>query len=406
MTAKRPACFLVVHFLAVVLLPLMCGAGEWTLWYDHPAANWHEALPMGNGRLGAMVFGGADDERIILNESSVWSGSRDEADRSDAHKALPEIRRLLLEGKNIEAEALVNQNFTCQGKGSGHGRSANMPFGCYQTLGNLRLHFDGTTNAVENYRRELDLATAASRATFRRGGVTFTREHFVSAPDEVFVSRLASDARGSLSFTIALDRPERFVTTVAASNELMMTIALDNGRGGTGVTCVARLRVLTHGGTVKPAGETLRVSGADEVILLLTAATDYRGFAGRQLSDPVTASRSDLDKAAAKSFDELRVAQKADHEKWFNRVELKLPAGSNSNLPTDRRLVAFAEGTADPALAALYFDFGRYLLISSSRPGGLPANLQGIWAEEIQTPWNGDWHLNINVQMNYWPAVV
>ena len=185
-----------------------------------------------------------------------------------------------------------------------------------------------------------------------------------------------------------------------------MTGTLNDGRGGKGVSYAARLRVLARGGSVKSDGNTLVVEKADEVVLLLAAATDFQGFAGRQLNDPVAATQSDLDQAAKKSFDELRAAQKADHEKYFNRVELNLPATANSALPTVERLAGFSQGADDPALAALYFNFGRYLLISSSRPGGLPANLQGIWAEEIQTPWNGDWHLDINVQMNYWPAEV
>ena len=509
-----------------------------TLWFDAPAKRFSESCPLGNGRLGAMVFGGVDEERIVLNESSMWSGSREDADRPDAREALPRIRRLLLEGRNAEAEALVNQHFTCRGAGSGHGNGANVPFGCYQTLGNLRLRFrgagggpiagwvwrdagsreeairlaaadsaDGWLSAVaggpafemasnhwkvfravfhapeqprawnvefgplddtsivfvngreigrttpddwnqahrlrcgdavtpgtnvlafavsniggpgrmatdvrvsagpviDGYRRELDLATAAARVEYEDDRVRFERAHFVSAPDEVFVSRLTARRPGSLSFAASLDRKERFTTTAVAPNELLMSGTLNDGRGGRGVSYAARLRALPRGGSVRTAGDTLEVEGADEVVLLVTAATDYRGFAGRQLNDPVAATRLDLDRAAAKSFDHLRAAQKADHAKWFDRVELRLPATANSARPTDRRLAGFAKGEVDPALAALYFNFGRYLLISSSRPGGLPANLQGLWAEEIQTPWNGDWHLDINVQMNYWPAEV
>jgi alpha-L-fucosidase 2 len=373
------------------------------LWFDKPARTFHQSLPLGNGRIGAMVFGGVDEERIVLNESSVWSGSREaDADRPEAHKALPEIRRLLLVGDNVEAEKLVNANFTCQNKGSGHARGANLPFGCYQTLGNLRFKLTGSTNAIANYRRELDLATAAARLSYRRDGVTFTREHFVSAPDEVFVSRLT----GPISLTVALDRPERFETKPVGNNELLMTGTLNDGRSGKGVSYAARLRVLVRGGTVQADGNKLAIANAEEVVLLLAAATDYKGFAGRQLDDPVAATKSDLDKAARKSFDQLRAAQQADHARFFNRVTLNLPATANSALPNIERLAGFSQGADDPALAALYFNFGRYLLISSSRPGGLPANLQGIWAEEIQTPWNGDWHLDINVQMNYWPAQV
>ena len=373
-----------------------------TLWYKQPATSFHQSLPLGNGRIGAMIFGGVGEERIVLNESSVWSGSREDSDRPDAHNALPEIRRLLLAGKNVEAEKLVNQNFTCRNKGSGQANGANLPFGCYQVLGNLRLKFTGATDPVENYRRELDLATAWAQVTYQRGGVTFTREHFVSAPDEVFVTRLT----GALTLTLTFDRPERFITRAVGNNELLMSGTLDDGHGGKGVTYATRLRVVARGGTVKSTGNTLSITGANAVVLLVAAATDFRGFAGRQLSEPLTATSADLDRAAKKSFDELRAAQQADHQHWFNRVELSLAETANSALPTDERLVGIATGAADPALAALYFNYGRYLLISSSRPGGLPANLQGIWAEEIQTPWNGDWHLDINVQMNYWPAPI
>jgi len=392
--------------LAVLTAPVRAADPTTSLWFDKPATRFQQSLLLGNGRIGAMVFGGVDEERIVLNESSVWSGSPEDSDRPDAHQALPEIRRLLLEGRNVEAEKLVNAHFTCQGKGSGHGRGARVPFGCYQTLGNLRLKFAGSGNPVQHYRRELDLTTAVARVTYERDGITFSREHFISAPDEVFVARLTSAPPGSLSFALSLDRPERFATAASAGNELLMTGGLDDGRGGTGVRYAARVRALVRGGTVRTEDSTLIVKNADEVVLLLAAATDYRGFAGRQLDDPLAATRSDLDKAAGKSYEELRIAQKADHERWFNRVELDLPATSNSALPTLERLAGFSQGAADPALAALYFNYGRYLLISSSRPGGLPANLQGLWAEEIQTPWNGDWHLDINVQMNYWPAEV
>jgi alpha-L-fucosidase 2 len=397
-----------ILLLASSLLPLKLWAADSTtlVWFDKPATRFDQSLPLGNGRIGAMVFGGVDEERIVLNESSVWSGSCQNADRPNAYESLPEIRRLLLAGKNVEAEALVNKNFTCLGPGSGNASGANLPYGCYQVLGNLRLKFAGAAGEAEHYRRALDLATAMAEVNYRRGGVSFSQEHFVSAPDEVFVSRLIADKPGSVSFTVSLDRPERFDTRVSGPNELLMTGTLNDGHGGKGVSYAARLRVLARGGAVKAEGHQLRVTGADDVLMLITAATDFRGFAGRQLSDPVAATKDDLEKAVRKSFELLRAAQKADHEKWFNRVDLNLPATANSGQPTDRRLVGLAQGAPDPALAALYFNFGRYLLISSSRPGGLPANLQGIWAEEIETPWNGDWHLDINVQMNYWLAEV
>ncbi|NOS70983.1 MAG: glycoside hydrolase family 95 protein [Verrucomicrobia bacterium] len=378
-----------------------------TLLFSEPAKTFHQSIPLGNGRIGAMVFGGVTEERIVLNESSLWSGSPADNDRDEAYKSLPEIRRLLAEGNNPEAADLVMKNFTCKGAGSGHGSGANVPFGCYQTLGDLKLTFGDTP--MSNYSRTLDLRSAVGTVRYESNGVKFERAHFISAPDQVFVSRFNADHASSLSFTISMDRKERFQTVAVNDRELLMTGTLNDGRGGKGVSYAGRIRVLAKGGIVKADANRLVVERADEVILLFAAATDFRGFAGRQLADPAGATLNDLDKAAKKSFAKLRAAQKSDHEKWFDRVALNLNDGSpspNAALPMAQRLVGFAKGVRDPELAALYFNFGRYLLISSSRPGGLPANLQGIWAEEIQTPWNGDWHLDINVQMNYWPAQV
>lgn len=360
---------------------------------------------MGNGRLGAMMFGGVDEERIVLNESSVWSGSRQDADREDAYKVLPEIRRLLLAGKNPEAEALVNANFTCKGPGSGGGQ-----YGCYQVLGNLHLTFPpGDTNLpVTNYQRKLDLNDAVTDLRYDRGGVEFSREMFVSKPAEVMVLRLSASQPGQISFTAHLDRPERFATTNDGDKGLLMTGQLDNGTDGKGVRYVARIRVLNRGGRVSVQGPALSVSGANEVVLLIAAATDYRGFAGRQTIDPLAATQADLKHAAKMSYKKLRSEHIADYQKYFHRVSLQLEPldAAAAQKPTPERLKTAQNGPGDPSLAALHFNFGRYLLISSSRPGGLPANLQGIWAEEISTPWRGDWHLDVNVQMNYWPAEV
>jgi alpha-L-fucosidase 2 len=396
------------HTAALVLLaaPAVHATPDASLWFHKPATSFRSSLPLGNGRIGAMVFGGVETERIVLNESSVWSGSMEDADRPDAHKSLPEIRRLLLEGKNDEAEELVNQNFTCKGQGSAFAKAADAPFGCYQVLGNLHLRFAPTPGETTGYRRELDLATGQARLIYQKDGATWTREHLVSAPDEVFASRLTTTKPGGLTFTIALDRPERFTTTASGNSDLLITGTLNDGHRGKGVTYAARLRAITRGGTVRVESNQLRIENADEATIYLTAATDYRGFAGRHLSDPLAATLTDLEKASARPFAEIATTQRADHAKWFDRVKLTLPETPNSQLPTDRRLEAFAKGAPDPSLAALYFNFGRHLLISSSRPGGLPPNLQGIWAEEIQTPWNGDWHLDINVQMNYWPAEI
>ena len=352
-----------------------------------------------------MMFGGVDEERIVLNESSVWSGSRQDADRPDAYKVLPEIQKLLLEGKNPEAEALVNANFTCKGPGSAGGQ-----YGCYQVLGNLHLSFSlSDTNApVTNYRRVLDLNDAVASVQFNRGGVEFRREMFSSAPDQVMVLRLSADKSKQISFDARLDRLERFETAGDGDNGLLMTGQLDNGTDGKGVRYAARIRVLNRGGKVSVNDNVLSVSNANEVVLLIAAGTDYQGFGGRQTKDPLMATLNDLNLAGKKSYKSLREAHVADYQKYFQRVSLQLdpPDASAAEKPTPERLKAAKDGPGDPSLAALHFNFGRYLLISSSRPGGLPPNLQGIWAEEIHTPWNGDWHLDVNVEMNYWPAEV
>ncbi|HWQ93413.1 MAG TPA: glycoside hydrolase family 95 protein [Clostridia bacterium] len=381
------------------------GTPETTIWLDAPARNFTESLPMGNGRLGAMLFGGVDQERIVLNESSVWSGAPQDADRPGAAEALPEIRRLLLEGKNDAAEALVTANFTCQGPGSSGGA-----YGCYQVLGNLHLAFDYDERLAHStqYRRELNLCDATARLQFVRGNVRFTRELFVSAPDQVIVLRLTASQPGQISFQLGLDRPERFSTVAVGGHELLMTGQLDNGTDGKGLRYSARVRVRTEGGGCRADGNKLRVNHADEVLILISAATDYRGFAGRQISDPLAATQNDLDGVADLNHRSLHRAHSADYQRFFGRNHLRLQSIDTGTVlkPTPRRVQAFRQGAPDPSLAALYYNFGRYLLISSSRPGGFPANLQGIWAEEIRTPWTGDWHLDVNVQMNYWPAEV
>jgi alpha-L-fucosidase 2 len=379
---------------------------------DTPAAHFTESTPLGNGRLGAMLFGGVEEEKIVLNESGMWAGSRQEADRPGAAEALPEIRRLLLEGKNDQAEKLVNENFTCAGAGSGRGRGARVPFGSYQLLGNLHLKFTASAGskegAVSDYRRELDLRDAVMRATYTKGGVHYRREAFVSAPDEVFALKLSADRPAAHSFDLELERPERFAVEAVGSDGLRLYGQLNDGRGGTeGVRYAARLKVQAKGGTVSVEGNRLLVRDADEVTVYVTAATDIKTFAGRAVTDARAAAEQDLERLAKKSFEGLRRAHSADYQTFFDRARLRLGEQATAvHGTTPERIQAFGRGAADPDLAALYFDFGRYLLISSSRPGGLPANLQGIWTDRIDTPWNGDWHLNINVQMNYWLAEV
>ena len=393
---------LVGSFTALAVSP------DTTIWLDQPAKIFTESLPLGNGRLGAMDFGGIESERIALNEDSLWSGSVQNADRTNAAAALPEIRKLLLEGKNHEAEYLVNHNFTCAGRGSGNGRSANLPYGSYEALGDLRLNFQfADTNAATGYRRELDLSTATARTEFVRGGVKFVREIFSSAPDQAVVVRLTADRPGQITVETTLDRSERFKTEAVGNNELLMSGAMTNGVDGDGVKYAARLKVLNTGGKISAADGKVSLTGADEVLLLVTAATDYERFAKISRRDVATAAAKDLKHAAKKSFSKLRAAHIADYQSYFNRVKLEL-AATNLEIaaqPTPERIAA-RDLANDPSLAVLYFNFGRYLLISSSRPGGMPANLQGLWADTVSPPWGADYHLNINLQMIYWPADV
>ncbi len=381
-----------------------------TLWFAEPAKRFTESCTLGNGRLGAMLFGGVDEERIILNESGMWSGSHEDADRPNAHEALPEIRRLLLAGKNAEAESLVNRNFTCAGQGSGHGRGKSVPYGSYQVLGELKLKFEGTpSQPIENYRRELDLATATARTTFTRGDVQFTREAFVSAPAEAAALRLRASRPGAISFTASLSRPERAKVSRLSDHTLQMTGQLEDGvQGESGVSFAAQVTARVTGGRITATENALKIEAADEVLLFVSAATDIRTFAGRKVTSASETAAADLERIKDLSFDTLRAAHVADYQRYFNRVELTLPGAESpaAKLSTPKRIVAYSKGNSDDDLVATLFDYGRYLLISSSRPGGLPANLQGIWADSLQTPWNGDWHLDVNVQMNYWPAEI
>ncbi|MBD5779112.1 glycoside hydrolase family 95 protein [Pelagicoccus sp. NFK12] len=416
-TKVAPTCFALVcsASLAQAEIP------ERKLGFDEPAEAFTASVPLGNGRLGAMLYGGVVEETIVLNENGMWSGSPQNADRLDAYKALPEIKKLLLEGKNFEAEALVNANFTCAGSGSGHGRGKNVPYGCYQTLGKmkLRMQHDGEASG---YRRELALADALFSQSYEVDGVRFSREGFVSAPDEVFALKLSADRKGSLSFELSLEREERVSVESLGQDSLIMFGQLNNGyedgkqiaavtpdRIQEGVRYAGVVKVLRKGGTVRSVDGRIMVENANEAVLLFTAATDIKTFAGRGVEDARAAALSDLAKSEKQSYGKLKQAHIADFRSYYDRVGIRIE-GENTDegksLPTPERLKRVERGYDDPDLAALYFDFGRYLLISSSRPGGLPANLQGIWAEKTQTPWNGDWHTNINAQMNYWPAEV
>ncbi|HUV62456.1 MAG TPA: glycoside hydrolase family 95 protein [Sedimentisphaerales bacterium] len=385
-----------------------------TVWYDKPAEQFNLGLPLGNGRLGMMVYGGTVRERIVLNEESLWSGSPVEHDRPGAHKYLAPIRELLLAGKNIEAEELVNQHFVGTGTGTS-GRAGHEPYGCFQTLGSLWIEYDLPATKTTDYRRVLDMSAGIAEVRYVADGRTIVREGFVSAPDEVGVLLLKADRPGGLTCTVGLDRHERYESKAVGPSELLMTGQVTDGKqGDEGVRYAARIRVSTTTGQVKTDGDRLRITGADQAVILFDGETDYPGPVprDRNVKDPVGKTAEILDRAAARPYEELKARHLADHRNYFNRISISLRDDNQESqrqamLPTDRRISDFSrKGAIDATLPALYFNFGRYLLIGSSRPGTLPANLQGIWAEKIQTPWNADWHLNINVQMNYWPAEV
>ncbi len=374
--------------------------------FDKPAKVWEETLPLGNGRLGMMPDGGIMRENYVLNEISLWSGSVQDTDNSNAYYALRAIRRLLFEGKNDEAQELMYQTFVCKGAGSGLGNGANLPYGSYQILGNLQIEYtydSGIPEARKNYRRELDLEHAVATTTFHYQGVAYTRECFTSFADDVGVIYLSADGDESLNFSLKMNRPEH-VTCSTEHNTLWMKGQLPDGVDTTalkGMRFASAVRVLLpKGGQLNADTASLSVRNASEAILLVGMATDYFG-------DEVEPTiMNQLDAAGMKSYSELRSGHIASYRRLYDRVELDLGASKYMNMPINERLAAYQQNPDDPALAALYFQFGRYLLISSTREGLLPPNLQGLWCNTIHTPWNGDYHLNINLQMNLWPAEV
>ena len=372
------------------------------LWYRQPArTTLTEGLPLGNGRIGALVAGQVHDEKIVLNEDSLWSGGPFDFDNPDVALALPQARRLLADGRYAEAETLIAQRMVSRWDGG-----AGEHYGSYEILGHLNLTMD-EAEPVADYRRSLDLDTGVASVTYRPAdGGRRTREVFASAPHQVIVVHLGSEHPGGVSLRLGFSRPNRPgngpQATVKVSADgpagLVFRGQLLDGQTPTGMRFVARLRVLARGGTLRTEGDALRVVAANDVVLLVALATDYRG------RDPEALTLGQIAKAAVHSYGSLKGIHVADHQRLFRRVKLDLGGSERSLVPTDERLAALRSGTPDPDLEATYFQYGRYLLMGSSRPGDLAANLQGLWADDVLTPWNGDYHVNINVQMNYWLA--
>lgn len=375
------------------------------LWYDGPAQQWEETLPLGNGRLGMMPDGGVEKEHIVLNDITLWSGVPQDANNYEAYKSLPKIRELLMEGKNDEAEALVNKDFVCTGEGSGRGNGANVPFGCYQVLGALAITFDyGKSEEQEiqysNYERALSLDDAIATARYQIDGVNYTREYFTSFDDDINIIKITADKPGRLNCSVSLTRPERSTTTVQ-DNELKMEGQLNNGIDGKGMRYMTKVRAQLQDGVLSTAQASLEIKNATEIILYVSAGTDFKEKAFE------TKVSSILEEAMQKPYASQKKAHIAHYQQLFNRVNLNLGENSLDQLPTDKRLESFyVNPEADNGLPALFFQFGRYLSISSTRVGLLPPNLQGLWANQVQTPWNGDYHLDVNVQMNHWPLGV
>ena len=352
-----------------------------------------------------MIFGGVTTERIQLNEDSLWSGAPQDADNPRALEVLPEIRQMLFDGKYADAQKLANRTLICKGPGSSRGKGGRTAYGSYETLGDLRLAFDHGTNAPTNYRRELDVETATAKISYEVDGVRFERELFSSFSDQVLVVRLKASKRGALNFHVGLSRSEAAEFSVVGQDQLLLRGQLWNGVTNGGVKFAARLGVVCGSGKVSADADTLKIEDATEVTLFLTAATDYRmQLPDWRHGDPEKQTAEQLGSAMMKPFARLRAAHVEDYQKLFKRVTLDLSGTDATNLPTDERLKAVAAGGNDPALVSLYFQFGRYLMISSSRPGDMPANLQGLWADTVQPPWSSDYHANINLQMIYWPV--
>lgn len=384
----------VLSFNAVVL------AQDLKLMFQKPAGKWEETLPLGNGLIGMMPDGKVSDESIVLNEISMWSGSAEDANNYQAKDALKEIQHLLLQGKNLEAEQLVNQNFVCAGKGSGFGNGANVPYGCFQNFGFLNmLHFDQEN--VSNYNRSLNLETAMAETTFNSRGIDFKREYFTSFDQNVGVVHLTANKKKSIGFALHFYRDERVSSYQVSGNEMVISGFLPNGVGGNGLKFAAKIKVIARGGTLMQHDNELILKHADEAMVLVALSTSYYDH------EPVEAVNEQIRLAEKKSIKSIKQAHLKQYQPVFSRVSLHIEDKENqSSRETSERLERFFENPAqDNGLATLYYQFGRYLTLSSTAPKhtkALPPNLQGLWAHQIQTPWNGDYHLNINAQMNHW----
>jgi alpha-L-fucosidase 2 len=392
MTNRIKITFLIIVLIAVGFSGIGAAkGGKHKLWYDKPAKVWNEALPIGNGRLGAMIYGDPANEKIQLNEETFWSGGPSRNDNPNALKALPEIRQLIFDGKFHEAEKMVNQNMLTELHGSK-----------YQVVGNLNLVFDGHEN-YSGYYRELDIENALFTTTYEVDGVTYKREMFASQPDQVIVVKLTASSPGKLNFTASMDGPLQKSVRAIGNNTVELTGLSETHEGVTGqVEFNALSRIANTGGTLTADGTKIKVKGATEAVIFISIATNFVDYKTLTANETEKAKEF-LAGAEKKQYNNLKSSHIAAYQNYYNRVSLDLGTSPAALQPTDVRIRDFAKNN-DPELVSMYFQFGRYLLISSSQPGGQPANLQGIWNDSTNPAWDSKYTININTEMNYWPA--
>ena len=385
----------ILPVLAATLLAVCCTQEieqkDCLMWYDSPAEIWLEALPLGNSHLGAMVYGGVQSEQIQFNEETFWSGGPHNNNSTESLEHLQEVRDLIYEGREEEAERIINQYFIP----GPHGMR-------FLSLGSLFLDFEGI-GEPENYRRQLDLTKAVATTTFSSAGVNYTRTAFTSLPDGIMAIRLTADKKGAINFTTRYENV--FETAISASGNALTAVVKGVDQEDIQAALTAYNRMEFYGdGDISASGDAISVKGASKVTILMSATTNFVNY--KDVSgDPQARNEEYLSKVRSQSFDKMLKRHVKAFGEQFGRVSLSLEDGQNAQLPTDKRLDAFY-GSDDMGMVALMFNYGRYLLISSSQPGGQAANLQGVWNDKRDAPWDSKYTININAQMNYWPAEV
>lgn len=397
---------LMILVVALTTMPFAARTqgGDVVMWFKQEASHFTESCPIGNGRMGAMVFGNPGKERIALNEISLWSGGKQDADREDAHTHLKAIQSLLLEGRNREAQDLLQKHFVSRGVGSGYGAGAKVKYGCYQTLGDLMIEWADSAKQTTAYSRRLNLEEAKVTTSFRRNGSEITEEIFADFNQDIIWVRITSSKSNSISARFSLARKENATVSVA-DNRIVLTGQLPSG-DDPGMKFAAIADVIPEGGTMSTNEKSIHVKNASSVVLKISAATNYDWYNGTLTDEgPLENADTLMRRSEGIDFETASYQSSRSYQSLFNQCRWRMSGDpSVDKLDIGERLRRYASGQSDRQLPVLYFNYGRFLLISSSRPGLLPANLQGLWATEYQTPWNGDYHININLQMNYWLA--